>query len=136
MMKMKMKCALLLAGLLGAGLAQAQSHSVVNYSNPPNKQADSKAATKATPGLSATAGRQDVHHTDQNIPSGKLRKAKPVKSKNSAKSSAKNGAKNGGDNATTAAPKSEAESTMQRDPSETVDSAASRHAFDKTPLNH
>ena len=117
---MKMKFALTLAGLLGAGLAQAQSHSVVNYSNPPNAQADSKAATKATPGLSATAGRQDVHHTDQNVPSGKIRKAKPVKSKN------------GGDNATNATPKSGAESTMQKDPSETVDSEASRHAFDTT----
>jgi hypothetical protein len=113
--------AIVLAGLLGAGLAQAQSHSVANYSNPPNTQADSKAGTKATPGLSATHARQDIHHGDQNIPSGKLRKAKPIKSKN------------GGDNASTAKPKAGAESTMQRDPSEADPNKAQEHAFDTTP---
>jgi hypothetical protein len=112
--------AMLLAGLLGAGLAQAQSHSVVNYSNPPNTQADSKAATDATPGLSATAGRQDANHTDQNVPSGKIRKAKPVKK---VKHSAKTGK-----------PTENNEQAMQKDPSEADANAAQKHAFDETPV--
>ena len=57
--------ALLASGLFAAGLAQAQSHSVVNYSNPPNVQADSKAATDATPGLTATADQQDANHPNK-----------------------------------------------------------------------
>ena len=107
---MKINTAILLAGLLGTGLAQAQSHSVANYSNPPNVQADSKAGTDATPGLSATHARQDVHHTNQNTPNGKHKNiGKGVKSKN------------GADNATTTQPKPGAEATLQKDPSEAVD---------------
>jgi hypothetical protein len=115
---MKINTAILLAGLLGAGLAQAQSHSVANYSNPPNVQADSKAGTDATPGLSATDAHQDVHHTNKNKPNGKHKKVgKGVKSEK------------GADNATTNQPKPGAEATMQKDPSETVDPAQQK-AFD------
>jgi hypothetical protein len=118
---MKLKTAMLMAGLLGAGLAQAQSHSVANYSNPPNVQADSKAGTDATPGLSATHARQDLHHTDKNKPNGKNRKiGKGVKSEK------------GADSATTNQPKPGAEATMQKDPSETVDPAQQK-AFNSTP---
>jgi hypothetical protein len=116
---MKIKLAIAMACLLGAGLAQAQSHSVANTTNPPDNQADSKAATKATPGGSATAARQDVHHTDQNVPSGKLRKAKPLKSKK-AGSTATGGSKSG------------TESTMQQESSESAGNRAQVHAFDVT----
>jgi hypothetical protein len=110
MMKLKNTAAILVAGLLAAGLAQAQSHSVANYSNPPGTQADSKAATDATPGLSATAERQDANHAAKNTPSGKTRKPK-------AALKAKAGA----------------EEAMQRDPSELTGSEPERHAFDKVP---
>lgn len=117
---MKLKITILLAGLLGAGLAQAQSHSVTNYSNPPGTQADSKAATDATPGLSATHARQDVHHTNKNKPNGKHRNiGKGVKSEK------------GADSATTNQPKPGAEATLQKDPSETVDPAQQK-AFNST----
>jgi len=117
---MKLKTAILLAGLLGAGFAQAQSHSVTNYSNPPGTQADSKAATDATPGLSATHARQDVHHTNKNKPNGKHKNiGKGVKSKN------------GEDSATTNQPKPGAEATLQKDPSEAVDPAQQK-AFNST----
>jgi len=117
---MKTKFAFVLAGLLGAGLAQAQSHSVANYSNPPNVQADSKAGTDATPGLSATHARQDANHTDKNKPNGKHKNVgKGVKSEK------------GADSATTNQPKPGAEATMQKDPSETVDPVQQK-AFDST----
>ena len=117
---MKLKTAILMAGLLGAGLAQAQSHSVANYSNPPNVQADSKAGTDATPGLSATHARQDANHTDKNKPNGKHKNiGKGVKSEK------------GADSATTNQPKPGAEATMQKDPSETVDPVQQK-AFDST----
>jgi hypothetical protein len=117
---MKTKLAIVFAGLLGAGLAQAQSHSVANYSNPPNVQADSKAGTDATPGLSATSSHQDVHHTNKNKPNGKHKNiGKGVKSKN------------GADSATTNQPKPGAEATLQKDPSEAVDPAQQK-AFNST----
>ena len=117
---MKIKFAFVLAGLLGAGLAQAQSHSVVNYSNPPGTQADTKAGTDATPGLSATHARQDANHTNKNKPNGTHKNiGKGVKSEK------------GADSATTNQPKPGAEATMQKDPSEAVD-PVQQQAFDST----
>lgn len=116
---MNFKYALLVAGLLAGGLAQAQSHSVANYSNPPNVQADSKAGTAATPGKSGGTGKAAATNADENVPSGKLRKAKPVK-KATAKSSASK-------------PKEGAEQAMQTDASEAQSNDAQKHAFDTTP---
>lgn len=118
---MNTRFALLLAGLLGAGLAQAQSHSTANYSNPPNAQSDSKAGTDATPGKSATSARQDARHKDENKPNGKTKKAaKGAKSKPVVNSAATN------------QPKPGAEATMQRDPSEAQVDPVQQHAFDTT----
>lgn len=125
--------AIVLAGLLAAGLAQAQSHSVANYSNPPGRQADSKAATEATPGLSATADAQDVHHAGKGTRDAQANRSRHRTSSGSAAASRTksksptalvnpDGASKGG-----------AEATMQAEPSERQVDDASRHAFDKTP---
>ena len=79
---------LLLAALGAAGLAQAQSHSVTNYSNPPGTQADSKAATDATPGHTATAHQQDNKHPDKGLKDAAANKGKPGKTAKQAKESA------------------------------------------------
>lgn len=141
--------AIVLAGLLAAGLAQAQSHSVTNYSNPPGQQADSKAATEATPGLSATADAQDVHHAGKGTRDAQANKGRHHKS-----SAGKAQGGSGAQGATAAgnapaarkkstspsalvetdgASKGGAEATMQAEPSERQVDDASRHAFDKTP---
>jgi len=73
------KIVLLLAALGAAGLAQAQSHSVTNYSNPPGTQADSKAGTKATPGHTATAHQQDARHPDKGLKDQAANQGKPGK---------------------------------------------------------
>lgn len=73
------KIVLLLAALGAAGLAQAQSHSVTNYSNPPGTQADSKAATEATPGRTATAHQQDANHPNKGLKDQAANKGKPGK---------------------------------------------------------
>lgn len=82
------KIVLLLAALGAAGLAQAQSHSVTNYSNPPGTQADSKAATDATPGRTATAHQQDANHPDKGLKDHAANKGKPGKTAKQAKASA------------------------------------------------
>jgi hypothetical protein len=85
--KMK-KIVCLIAALAAAGLAQAQSHSVTNYSNPPGKQADTKAGTEATPGRTATASQQDAGHPDKGKKDQAANKGKPGKSAKRARRSA------------------------------------------------
>jgi len=141
--------AIILAGLLAAGLAQAQSHSVTNYSNPPGQQADSKAATEATPGLSATADAQDAHHAGKGTRDAQANKGKHHKSSGG---KAHGGSGAHGATASSNAPASKsksqsatapvnmdgaskggAEATMQAEPSERQVDDVSRHAFDTTP---
>ena len=144
--------AIILAGLLAAGLAQAQSHSVANYSNPPGRQADSKAATEATPGLSATADAQDVHHAGKGTRDARANKGKHHKKPGSAAhgDSGAHGVTAASDVAASksksqsatapvnmdGASKGGAEATMQAEPSERQVDDASRHAFDKTPTQN
>jgi len=64
-----------LAAALGAPPALAQSHSVTNEANPPQSSSDSKAATDATPGLSATSEDHDVYHRGKTARNAKLNKA-------------------------------------------------------------
>lgn len=140
--------ALLASGMFAAGLAQAQSHSVVNYSNPPNVQADSKAATDATPGLTATADQQDARHPNKGIKDAAANQGS--KGSNSAKTKrhASKGpqqrpasaaaSKDGSQSATASvamdgASKGGAEATMQTDPSESEPNKSATHAFDTTP---
>jgi hypothetical protein len=54
------------AALAFTGAASAQSHSVSNMANPPQKQSDNKAATEATPGKTATAHRNTNKQQDKN----------------------------------------------------------------------
>lgn len=139
--------AIILAGLLAAGLAQAQSHSVTNYSNPPGQQADSKAATEATPGLSATADAQDAHHAGKGTRDAQANKGKHRKSNAARGHSGTHGAtassdapasKSKSQSATApvnmdGASKGGAEAAMQAEPSERQVDDVSRHAFDTTP---
>jgi hypothetical protein len=136
--------AMLLAGLLGAGLAQAQSHSVTNYSNPPGRQAASRAATEATPGLSATADAQDVHHAGKGTRDAQANKGKQRRSGSAARgTSGTHGATAAASKSTSqsatapvtmdGASKGGAEATMQAEPSERQVDDVSRHAFDTTP---
>lgn len=150
---MKMRIAILLAAGLGAaGLAQAQSHSVENYSNPPGKQADAKAGTQATPGQTATADQQDARHPAKGAKDAAANKGKPGKSAKSAKASAdkasgSSGAagssgssdapasKNGSQSATApvtmdGASKGGDEATMQYEPSQRETGNVEQHAFD------
>ena len=140
--------AMLLAGLLGAGLAQAQSHSVTNYSNPPGRQAASRAATEATPGLSATADAQDAHHAGKGTRDAQANKGRQHRSGGAARgASGSHGATAASDAAASksksqsatapvtmdGASKGGAEATMQAEPSERQVDDVSRHAFDTTP---
>jgi hypothetical protein len=135
--------AIILAGLLASSLAQAQSHSVTNYSNPPGQQADSKAATDATPGLSATADAQDAHHAGKGVRDAQANKGKHHKSKGSkahgATAAADAPASKSKSQSATApvnmdgASKGGAEAAMQAEPSERQVDDVSRHAFDTTP---
>jgi len=146
--------AIILAGLLASSLAQAQSHSVANYSNPPAQQADSKAGTEATPGLSATADAQDAHHAGKGTRDAQANKGKHHKSSGSKSAGGKahGGSWAHGATASSNAPASKsksqsatapvnmdgaskggAEATMQAEPSERQVDDVSRHAFDTTP---
>ena len=133
--------ALLLAGLLASGLAQAQSHSVANYSNPPNAQADSKAGTDATPGQSASADQQDAKHAGKGAKDAAANKGKSGKSASKAKQgagqrSAKKTASQGASEGSSApvsqdgASKGGAQATMQYEPSQKENDPAQTHAFD------
>lgn len=135
---------LLLAGLCVGAQARAQSHSVTNYSNPPGTSADSKAATEATPGLSATADQQDMHHPDKGIKDAKANKGKAGKPAKAARSSAgrrsasKKAVESESEGASASvyldgASKGGAEAAMQNEPSERDNSDAVKHAFDSTP---
>ncbi|GGY03363.1 hypothetical protein GJV26_01075 [Massilia dura] len=65
-MHTKLIAAATLAALAYAGAASAQSHSVTNMANPPQTQSDSKAATEATPGRSATAHKNTNKQPNKN----------------------------------------------------------------------
>lgn len=103
-----------------AGAAFAQSHSVVNYSNPPGNTAQSKAAIEATPSKTATADSNEAKQGNKNA--GQAGKSKHTKVKKTA--SAK-GAKTSAGTA--------AESAMETQPSEKSGSATERAAFDSAP---
>ncbi|HEX8787982.1 MAG TPA: hypothetical protein VF793_17485 [Telluria sp.] len=139
--------ALLLAGLCGAGLARAQSHSVTNYSNPPGTSADSKAATEATPGQSATADQQDSRHAGKGVKDAKANKGKAGRPAKAAKAARKGAGQRSASKAAAAnksedasapvnmdgASKGGTDATMQNAPSDQDNSEAARHAFDNTP---
>jgi hypothetical protein len=149
--KTTIKAAALLAASVGAlcacGLAQAQSHSVVNYSNPPNVQADSKAATDATPGLSATADQQDANHPGKGARDAAANKGtggSGVKKQRHASKGPQQrpgtaaASKDGSQSATASvaldgASKGGAEATMQAEPSASESNESAKHAFDSTP---
>lgn len=158
-MKTRITIAALLAGLCIAGLAQAQSHSVANYSNPPNVQADSKAGTDATPGLSATSDQQDNKHPNKGVKDAAANKGKKGKSAQAAKDSAQAAGTSGSkgmvgmstsadqpasakrsQSATASvhldgASKGGAEATMQAEPSARNTDTATKEAFDVSPAH-
>jgi hypothetical protein len=109
--------------MLFAGAAFAQSHSVVNYSNPPGDTAQSKAAVDATPSQSATAQKNTNKQGDSNAgQAGKSKNKKAVK-----KTTAKGAKTSAG---------SSAESAMETQPSEKTGSEAERKAFDVSPAHN
>lgn len=157
---MKTKIVLLLAALSAASLAQAQSHSVANYSNPPNVQADSKAGTKATPGKTATTEKNSVNEEEKSSKDAAANKSKPKKSAAAAQKSAQaagssgSAGKSGSGGGTSAsniaskhksqsasasvhldgASKGGAEATMQNnEPSQSNVNPTEQHAFDSAP---
>jgi hypothetical protein len=148
-LKTRIKAAALLAASLGcaSGLAQAQSHSVVNYSNPPKVQADSKAATDATPGLSATADQQDANHRGKGARDAAANKGTSgsgVKKQRHASKGPQQrpgtaaASKDGSQSATASvaldgASKGGAEAAMQAEPSASESNESAKHAFDTTP---
>jgi len=153
-MKTKTTIAALFAGLCIAGLAQAQSHSVANYSNPPNVQADSKAGTEATPGRSATVDQQDNKHPNKGVKDAAANKGKKGKSAKAAKHSAQSagsmvGKSTSADQPASAkhsqsatasvhldgASKGGAEATMQAEPSTRNTDTATKEAFDVSPAH-
>lgn len=117
---MKMKLTAGLFAMVCAGSAFAQSHSVVNYSNPPGNTAQSKAAVDATPSQSATAHKNTNKVGDSNA--GQAGKSKVTKPKKIA--SAKGAKTSAG---------TSAESAMETQPSEKTGSATERAAFDSAP---
>ncbi|MCS0591368.1 hypothetical protein ACFQ09_11335 [Massilia norwichensis] len=134
-----MKKTLILLALAGTvGLANAQSHSVTNYSNPPGKQADSKAGTDATPGLTATAHQQDARHPNQGLKDRAANVGKPGKpaqqaSKAAAADQPASSDKSQGPTASVqldGASKGGAEATLQTEPSERALTPDQRAAFD------
>ena len=135
MMNRTIAAALALAAVVGAPLALAQSHSVTNMANPPQASSDSKAATAATPGHSATADQQDSKHPAKGAKGAKAHKAK---GKTAGKTA---GEKKGGTRSqikpdpdiSKAQAGNEAKETMQRDPSETQVNDVERHALDNSP---
>jgi hypothetical protein len=148
--KTRIKAAALLAASMSAlcssGLAQAQSHSVVNYSNPPNVQADSKAATDATPGQSATADQQDANHPNKGAKDAAANKGTGSggkKQRHASKGPQQRpgtaaASKDGSQSATASvaldgASKGGAEAAMQAEPSASESNESAKHAFDTTP---
>ena len=142
----KMKMAALLVATLGVtGLAQAQSTSIANWSNPPGTQADSKAATAATPGKNAKPGHIDGRDegkqaADAAANKGKTGKA-PVKMahKKAKASSPSTGSSGSGTTSSSSATssvamdgasKGGAEATMQAEPSRGTNNNVEQHAFD------
>jgi hypothetical protein len=146
-LKTMMTVATLLGALCASGLAQAQSHSVVNYSNPPNVQADSKAATDATPGLSATADQQDANHPGKGARDAAANKGTSGSGAKKQRHASKGpqqrpgtaaASKDGSQSATASvaldgASKGGAEAAMQAEPSASESNESAKHAFDTTP---
>lgn len=109
------------AVMLVAGAAAAQSHSTTNMANPPQAQSDTKAGTKATPGHTATADRQDAQNQSSNKPNGEWKP--PVRTPYDDKGKLRN-------DISAAQAGNEAKETMQGDPSETQVEPSARHALD------
>jgi hypothetical protein len=126
---------LLLAGLCAANLAQAQSHSVANYSNPPGTSAASSAAIEATPSLSATADSQDVYHAGKAQADARANRARHAKGARKTASPKANTASAKAPVERDGASKGGAEAALQPEPSVRSVGDVERHAFDKTPLN-
>lgn len=122
-MKTRTMLAALTAATLAAPLALAQSHSIVNQANPPQTQSDSKAATDATPGRSATAERQDKRQpaTQANKPNGEWKP--PVSKPTDDKGRIRN-------DISASQAGNEAKETMQMDPSERQVNPIERQALD------
>jgi hypothetical protein len=119
-MNMKTKLSAGVIAMAFAGAAFAQSHSVVNYSNPPGNTAQSKAAVDATPSQSATAHQNSSKQGDSNL--GQAGKSKSTKAKK--KTTAKGAKTSAGSNA---------ESAMETQPSEKATNSVERGAFDSAP---
>jgi hypothetical protein len=127
----RIAAALALSAMLGAPLALAQSHSVTNMANPPQGGSDSKAATAATPGHTATADQQDNKHPNKGAKDAKANKAKGKTA----------GEKKGGTKAmvkpdpdiSKAQAGNETKETLQRDPSETQVSEIEQRALSTAP---
>lgn len=119
---MKTKLTAGVFAMLCAGAAFGQSHSVVNYSNPPGDSAQSKAAVDATPSQSATAQKNTNKVGDSNA--GQAGKSKSTKPKKIA--SAKGAKTSAG---------TSAESAMETQPSEKSGSTVEQKAFDVSPAH-
>jgi len=130
--------------LVASGAVHAQSHSIANWSNPPGTAADSKAATKATPGRNATGDTVDGRDNGKQAADAAANKGKPGKppvkmAHRKAKASSKSGG-GGLDSASATTPvhvdgasKGGAEATMQSEPSKSYNNDVERRAFDTTP---
>jgi hypothetical protein len=130
-MKRLIPGALFAAALAGAGFAHAQSHSVTNMANPPQAQSDSKPATEATPGHTATADAQDARHAGKGARDAKANKGKAASKP--AKAERPKGGKTEAARDISSSAGNEAKETMQRDPSEAQMGDMERHAFDSAP---
>jgi len=119
---MKTKLTAGVLAMLFAGAASGQSHSVVNYSNPPGKTAQSKAAVDATPSQSATAQKNTNKVGDANA--GQAGKSKVTKPRKIA--SAKGAKTSAG---------TSAEAAMETQPSEKSGSTTEQKAFDVSPAH-
>jgi len=117
---MKTKITAGLLGMIFAGAAFAQSHSVANTTNPPGGEAQSKAAVEATPARNSTAHQNTAAQGDKNASqAGKSskKKAKKIASTKGAKTSAG----------------TSAEAAMETQPSEKSGNVVERKAFDSAP---
>lgn len=121
MFKQMISGAALAATMLAGGAVQAQSHSTTNMANPPQTASDTKPGTKATPGLTATADRQDATNQTSNKPNGEWKP--PVRTPYDDKGKVRN-------DISAAQAGNEAKETMQADPSEKQVDPVQRHALD------
>lgn len=122
------RAAMLLAAVLAAPLALAQSHSITNQANPPQAQSDTKHGTAATPGRNGSAENQERRAPDKgapdvqpNRPNGEWKP--PVRTPTDDKGKLRN-------DISAAQAGNEAKETMQVDPSEGQVGPAERRALD------